>query len=161
VDLRVQRAQITFEYLDTDTGEVGTGQIRPATWSVLREWLSRFEGRDDEAMAESSVRNVGVTIACPICGQPFTPLGRQRVCSAACRQAAWRRRQGAPRSSLPFRAARAATVYECPSCDTRYLGVQRCSDCGVFCRRVGPGGLCPHCDEPVTVTDLLPVTDGI
>ncbi len=27
----VHRAQITFDYLDTGTGEVGTGQIRPAT----------------------------------------------------------------------------------------------------------------------------------
>ena len=92
-------------------------------------------------------RNVGEPISCPVCGQPYTPVGRQRVCSAACRQAAWRRRHP--------RAPQAATVYECPSCDTRYLGQQRCADCGVFCRRVGPGGLCPHCDEPVTLADLL------
>jgi len=106
---------------------------------------------------QSSVRNVSVTIACPICGQPFTPMGRQRVCSAACRQAAWRRRHGPPHPRIPLHPARAATVYECPSCDTRSLGVQRCDDCGVFCRRVGPGGLCPHCDEPVALADLLPV----
>jgi len=24
-----------------------------------------------------------------------------------------------------------------------------------FMRRVGPGGNCPHCDEPVAITDLL------
>jgi len=47
----VHRAQITFDYLDTETGEVATGQIRPATRSVLREWLSRFEGHDDMAFA--------------------------------------------------------------------------------------------------------------
>jgi len=47
----VHRAQITFDYLDTDSGEVATGQIRPATRSVLREWLVRFEGRDDVAFA--------------------------------------------------------------------------------------------------------------
>ncbi|MGH2608690.1 MAG: hypothetical protein ACRDHF_06325 [Tepidiformaceae bacterium] len=53
-----------------------------------------------------------------------------------------------------------ATIYECPACDIRYLGQQRCADCGVFCRRVGPGGLCPHCDEPVALADLLPATKG-
>lgn len=48
----VHRAQITFDYLDTGTGEVSTGQIRPATRVVLREWLrDRFGGRDDVAFA--------------------------------------------------------------------------------------------------------------
>src|SRR3954469_1385853 len=43
----VDRAQITFDYLDTDTGEVATGQIRPATRAVLRNWLAeRFAGRE-------------------------------------------------------------------------------------------------------------------
>ena len=37
----------------------------------------------------------------------------------------------------------------------RYLGTQRCDECGVFCKRVGPGGPCPHCDEPVAVADLI------
>jgi len=47
----VHRAQITFDYLDTDAGEVSAGQIRPATRPVLRNWLQRFEGRDDVAFA--------------------------------------------------------------------------------------------------------------
>jgi len=92
-------------------------------------------------MTETPCRNVGETIPCPICAQPFAPLGRQRVCSAACRQALWRRRHSVTREA-------------CPSCETHYLGLQRCPDCGVFCRRVGPGGLCPHCDEPVAFADL-------
>ena len=33
---------------------------------------------------------------CPACGQPFTPAGRRRWCSDACRQAAWRQRHPAP-----------------------------------------------------------------
>lgn len=106
------------------------------------------------------VRNVGVTTHCPVCGLPFTPVGRQQVCSAACRQAAWRRRHGAPLPSIPRHISRAATIYECPSCDTRYLGQQRCPDCGVFCRRAGPGALCPHCDEPVLLADLLLGIEG-
>lgn len=47
----VHRAQITFDYLDGETGEVTTGQIRPATRAVLGEWLRRFEGREDVAFA--------------------------------------------------------------------------------------------------------------
>jgi len=47
----VHRAQITFDYLDTDSGEVNAGQIRPATRPVLRQWLQRFVGRSDVAFA--------------------------------------------------------------------------------------------------------------
>jgi hypothetical protein len=100
-------------------------------------------------------RNDGVTTPCPVCRLPFTPVGRQRVCSAACRQARWRRRHAAPPPSIPLRTPRAATIYECPSCDTWYLGDQRCPDCRIFCRKVGPGAPCPHCDEPILLADLL------
>ena len=48
-------------------------------------------------------------------------------------------------------------VYECPDCGERQAGTRRCPDCNLFMRRVGPGGSCPHCDEPVLVTDLLAV----
>jgi transposase len=47
----VHRAQITFDYLDTQSGEVTIGQIRPATRRVLRQWLARFHARHDVAMA--------------------------------------------------------------------------------------------------------------
>src|SRR6266498_4700351 len=47
----VHRAQITFDYLDTDSGEVSAGQIRPATRPALRNWLERFAGRNDVAFA--------------------------------------------------------------------------------------------------------------
>jgi hypothetical protein len=111
-------------------------------------------------MAQSPLRNVGVTTPCPVCGAPFTPVGRQRVCSAACRQAAWRSRHAVPLASIPSRASRAATIYECPSCDTRYLGEQRCPECAIFCRKLGPGALCPHCDEPVLLADLVLGMEG-
>jgi len=111
-------------------------------------------------MTAAPWRNVGVTIPCPVCVRPFTPVGRQRVCSAACRQVAWRWRHPTTLPAIPSRAVRVATVYLCPSCETRFLGQQRCPDCGLFCRRVGPGGLCPHCDEPVALDDLLPTAKG-
>jgi len=47
----VHRAQITFDYLDTDSGEVTTGQVRPATRPALRTWLGRFDGRTEVAFA--------------------------------------------------------------------------------------------------------------
>lgn len=36
----VHRKQLTFEYVDTGSGEVRSGQIRPATRKTLRQWLS-------------------------------------------------------------------------------------------------------------------------
>ena len=100
-------------------------------------------------------RNVSVTIPCPVCGLSFLRVGRQRVCSPACRQIAWRRRHAARVPGIPPATPRTSTLYECPSCETRYLGEQRCPDCGIFCRKIGPAGSCPHCDEPVLVADLL------
>ena len=41
----VHRKQITFDYLDTDSGEVRRGKISPATRVELRQWLERFAGR--------------------------------------------------------------------------------------------------------------------
>lgn len=106
----------------------------------------------------SPSRDDGVTIACARCGRTFVPSGRRRFCSAACRQALWRQRHPSPLPGIPVRSPRPMVVYECPSCDARFLGEQRCADCGVFCRRVGPGGPCPHCDEPVALVDLLPIS---
>lgn len=42
----VHRRQITFEYLDRESGEVTTGRIVPATRDALQDWLSRFEGQE-------------------------------------------------------------------------------------------------------------------
>ena len=102
------------------------------------------------------LRNERETTRCAVCGAQFERVGRQRFCDAACRQRAWRRRHAtASEPALPTGASRLATVYVCTECDTRYLGVQYCSDCRLFCKRVGPGGSCPHCDEPVAIADLI------
>jgi transposase len=47
----IHRKQVTFDYLDTVSGEVRRGQIRPADRAGLRAWLARFAGRDDVAFA--------------------------------------------------------------------------------------------------------------
>jgi hypothetical protein len=94
---------------------------------------------------------------CAGCGRTFTPTGRQRHCSPACRKRVFRARH---RVTAPVPAPPAAgtrrehTVYECPDCAGRQLGVQRCQECGRFARAVGLGGSCPGCGEPVTVGDL-------
>jgi hypothetical protein len=49
--LDIHRKQITFDYLDTVTGEVKRGQIAPADRAHVRAWLARFAGRDDVAFA--------------------------------------------------------------------------------------------------------------
>lgn len=111
-------------------------------------------------MTSSPLRNdsgQAQTRLCAMCGTSFTPHGRRRFCDDACRQAAWRERHPASTlPTLPPKLPRSSVIYECPECQARYLGEQRCGDCGAFCRRVGAGGLCPHCDEPVALADLLP-----
>jgi transposase len=49
--LDVHRAQITFDYIDTATGQVHRGKIRPALREDVRAWLERFGGQDDVAFA--------------------------------------------------------------------------------------------------------------
>jgi len=49
--LDIHRKQITFDYLDTVTGEVKRGQIAPAGRAHVRAWLARFAGCGDVAFA--------------------------------------------------------------------------------------------------------------
>ena len=49
--LDIHRKQLTFDYLDTESGEVKRGQIAPADRAHLRSWLVRFAGQDDVAFA--------------------------------------------------------------------------------------------------------------
>ncbi len=98
------------------------------------------------------VRDDAATTPCAVCARPFEPDGRQRFCSTGCRQKAWRRQRSAPVQPV---VARTETVYECPNCETRYLAEQRCDECNTWCRRIGPGGLCPCCDEPIAISDLF------
>jgi hypothetical protein len=100
---------------------------------------------------------------CSICSTPL-PSARARFCSAACRQRAFRLRQadrslpedGRLREALRRqRRLVAQTVYACPSCDERFLGLRRCPDCHLFTRALGLGGSCPECDQVILLADLL------
>lgn len=100
---------------------------------------------------------IPVTMACPVCGDPFIPGGRRRFCTDACRSAAHRRRRAADRPLVvvPARRSRVAlTAYGCDACGARAVGEQRCADCSTFMRRLGAGGACPCCDEVITVAEL-------
>lgn len=101
--------------------------------------------------------------SCAVCSRAV-PSRKARYCSRACQQRAYRLRQD-PRTTLTERGLRqdlqrrrsvaAHTLYECPTCQERFLGERRCPDCNRFCRALGPGGLCPHCDEPILAAELL------
>jgi hypothetical protein len=88
---------------------------------------------------------------------------RARYCSDACKQRAYRLRQipapatdGALAAELKRLGELVAhTLYECSTCSERYLGERRCPECNRFCRALGLGGRCPHCDEPVLLAELV------
>ncbi len=99
---------------------------------------------------------------CAHCHRTTLARGRQRYCCPACKQAAYRQRNPArsPEPTPPTAATRRAqTIYECPECETRYLELQRCPDCQLFCRRLGTGGHTPCCDELITHQELSPDSD--
>ena len=103
-------------------------------------------------------RDDTATRTCPTCKGPFTATGRQTYCRPACRKTAFRRRHQQPLTAVTVPTARPRrefTIYECPNCQHRLHGEQRCPTCGIFTRRIDIGGSCPHCDQPVALHDLL------
>ena len=53
VGLDVHRAQITYDALDTDSGEVRTGRIRPANRGTVRAFLTRLSGKQTIVAVEA------------------------------------------------------------------------------------------------------------
>src|SRR6187200_3739504 len=51
--LDLHRAQITFDALDVDTGEVQTGRVRPANRDTFARFLARFDGAELVAAVEA------------------------------------------------------------------------------------------------------------
>jgi hypothetical protein len=101
--------------------------------------------------------------SCLICSATLNP-SQQRYCTRACQQQAYRLRHHQPSradlATLQTELQRRKlltehTVYECPECETRTIGQQRCADCNTFARGLGLGGLCPDCDAVLLVSDLL------
>lgn len=47
----IHRSQLTYDYIDTRTGEIRAGEVRPANRQGLRRWLKRLEGAEHVAIA--------------------------------------------------------------------------------------------------------------
>ena len=119
------------------------------------------DSRDDTGLGHAAARH------CLVCGSGFQGAGRGRYCSRGCQQQAYRLRQMPIKSALLTALAAqlherqqllGQTVYECPRCEQRLVAQRRCPDCNLMCRKLGLGGCCPHCDEPLLVLELL---DGL
>ena len=99
---------------------------------------------------------------CPICATP-RPSDRAGNVPWCCSVACYRSFHGIePATSschdvvpIDCQPRRPSTVYECDGCNARAVGEQGCGDCGTIMRRVGIGGCCPSCDEPVAAAELL------
>ena len=101
---------------------------------------------------------------CPMCTNSFPIDGRGIYCTPRCRQRAYRlRHRQANRPTLIDlgtwlrREQRLIdqTVYECSSCQERFLGIHRCGQCNLMCRKIGLGGECPGCSDLITLAELL------
>jgi len=51
--LDIHRKQLTFDYVDTDTGELRRGQLAPADRRHLAAWLGRFDDRETTFAVEA------------------------------------------------------------------------------------------------------------
>jgi predicted nucleic acid-binding Zn ribbon protein len=115
------------------------------------------------ALSEYPSRDTYVTAnGCPICGIGLQGRSDRRYCSPACRQTAYRARtsttEAQPQQLLPAaRPRREHTIYECTDCEQRLAAEQWCPDCQQPARRIGPGGSCPACGDPVTIAELMEV----
>src|SRR5919109_5006984 len=52
--LDIHRRQITYDWIDTDSGETRRGQLGPATRVELRAWLARFGGQQADFALEAT-----------------------------------------------------------------------------------------------------------
>ena len=85
----------------------------------------------------------------------FYRLGTAQVPhSDPCRQAGlYRARHSVKAAVLDPEARWGEIVYECPRCESRYLGIRRCLRMQYLLRSRWSGP-CPHCGEPVAHSDL-------
>ena len=95
--LDIHRKQLTFDYLDTVTGEVKRGQVAPADRAHLRAWLARFAGRDDVASRRTSPGRLTPRSRGAASGTPRPARPTRGICGscwpgAGCRSAGSRRR---------------------------------------------------------------------
>ena len=71
--LDIHRKQLTFDYLDTATGQVTRGQVSPADREHLRAWLARFASCSGERM---EARELTFSVSRIWMSSPGTPASR-------------------------------------------------------------------------------------
>jgi hypothetical protein len=100
--LDIHRRQITYDYLDTTTGETCRGQLSPATRLELRAWLDQFDQQQAGFALEATT------------GWRFVTEELQRVGSAR----TWPSRPTPTRCAAPSGAPRPTgpTPATCGSC---------------------------------------------
>jgi transposase len=50
--LDIHRSQVTFDWVDVDTGEGGRGKLAPANRETFRRWLEQFAGHEVDVVVE-------------------------------------------------------------------------------------------------------------
>ena len=120
-----------------------------------------------ERLSGKPPRDAYVTWQCVVCDAPL-PKRRSRYCSKECYRRGSDIRRIAPAGVIRQHLERQRpaqsgwlTVYACNSCGTRALTESGCPSCGGTLARVGLGGPCPHCHEPVLLTDLASSGTGL
>lgn len=138
---------------------------RPEILATKAELVERTRAEEEEGPGSVTrpSRDDDATIPCPVCGTAFVVAGRRRYCSDRCRRTAWAHQRQSPPAPVvvaaPAGSRRPHTVYACDACGLRSLGEQRCEDCASFMRRIGLGGPCPNCDDPVAANELIDVVE--
>jgi hypothetical protein len=134
----IHRKQLTFDYLDTVTGQVRRGQVAPAGRGHLRAWLARFAGRGDVAFAmegcagwryvagELAVAGIGVHLAGP--ADTAAARGRKRRAKTD-RTDARHLRQLLAEGRLPECWIPPARILECRALLETYHDLRRESPC--------------------------------
>src|SRR3954447_1931180 len=102
IGLDVHRAQITFDALDVDSGEVQTGRVQPANRDTFRRFLARFDGQPLVAAVEAmtgwrviveELMRVGAEVHLAEPAETSSkrgpsvarrPIGSTRACCASC-----------------------------------------------------------------------------
>ena len=103
--LDIHRRQITYDYLDTGSGETRRGQLSPATRLELRAWLARFTGQQADFALEPPP-------AGGLLPRSWSVLGSQRIWPSRPIPGRCAAPSGAPRPTAP-------TPTTCGSCCAR------------------------------------------
>ena len=96
--LDIHRKQLTFDYVEVETGRLARGRIVPADREHLAGWLSRFDGRTPVAFAMEGARAGGLW------PRRCVALASSRTWPSRPRPPRCAGRNGGPRRTRPMRS---------------------------------------------------------